>query len=215
MQSTLNHIDRIVENYHLLKHPFYQEWRKGNVTLEVLKQYAVNYHHLTFSLPDILTKLTTKVSSQPRFTKQVEDEKNHIPLFEEFCYRLGLTRDEIDSTQPIPELSTLLTTFETATENIEKAAAAFYVYESQLPALAREKKNGLIEHYGFSFGKSLEFFDVHENEEEHISFWRQLLIDAEPEESLITTAEETARGLWDFLTPFTYKCKGSTTSSQK
>ena len=40
-------VDRMIEERSLLKHPFYQAWQRGDLSLDTLRSYAQYYQHTT------------------------------------------------------------------------------------------------------------------------------------------------------------------------
>jgi pyrroloquinoline-quinone synthase len=82
-------------------------------------------------------------------------------------------------------------------------AWARYAYESQLPAIAKSKIEGLVARYGVSEPRTLKFFQVHEQADiEHSAVCRELL-DALPEADRAEAhagACELAEALQGFLT---------------
>jgi pyrroloquinoline-quinone synthase len=42
--TLLESLDALIEEYHLLKHPFYQAWTKGTLSREALQLYAEQYY---------------------------------------------------------------------------------------------------------------------------------------------------------------------------
>ena len=45
----------IIEEKHLLKHPFYQAWSNGTLPLSVMQKYAIQYYHLELNFPKFLS----------------------------------------------------------------------------------------------------------------------------------------------------------------
>ena len=86
----------------------------------------------------------------------------------------------------------------------EEALAAFYVYESQVPRIAKEKERGLREMYGAD-DKTCGYFALHATADiYHSNIWREQLekrIDTNPEkaEAALDAAENAARMLWQAL----------------
>jgi pyrroloquinoline-quinone synthase len=83
----------------------------------------------------------------------------------------------------------------------EEALAAFYVYESQVPRIAKEKARGLREMYAAS-EKTCGYFTLHATADVyHSNVWRKQLekrLAANPEaaEAALGVAENTAKMLW-------------------
>jgi len=78
-----------------------------------------------------------------------KDSTPHSELWLDFAEGMGASRD-MRGHQPLPEIDSLMTHFhQIASEGTpEETLAAFYVYESQVPRVAREKERGLREIYG-------------------------------------------------------------------
>jgi pyrroloquinoline-quinone synthase len=86
----------------------------------------------------------------------------------------------------------------------EKALAAFYAYESQVPRVAQEKERGLREIYAAD-DKSCGYFSLHATADVyHSRVWRNQLkkrIALHPESAVqaLDAAENAARALWRAL----------------
>lgn len=51
MSELLNRIDRLIEERHLLKHPFYQAWNAGELSIESLLEYSCQYYAQVKAFP--------------------------------------------------------------------------------------------------------------------------------------------------------------------
>jgi pyrroloquinoline-quinone synthase len=40
-----------LDEFHLLKHPFYQAWNEGKLSREIIKDYAEQYYHHVKAFP--------------------------------------------------------------------------------------------------------------------------------------------------------------------
>ncbi len=181
-------IDTIVKKRHLLTHPFYRRWQKGKVTTEVLKEYAKQYYHYESALPSFLEAAVDHLEDGPAkdAVKQVaEDEKSHPEphkdLWMNFAKGLGLTEEEVRSSEPTPRTVNLIETYRSlCARGGEEALGAIYAYESQFPDVARTKAEGLREHYELNDQKALAFFDLHaELDVEHAKAIRSGFADSE------------------------------------
>ena len=79
---------------------------------------------------------------------------------------------------------------------------ALYAYESQFPAVASAKIEGLIDRYGITGEDTLRFFRVHETADVEHSSVCQALLDRLPEAEqaeAVAAGEELAGALWNFL----------------
>jgi pyrroloquinoline-quinone synthase len=55
MPSIANEVDRLIEERSLLKHPFYQAWQRGELTLDTLCAYTAQYYHHVLAFPQYVS----------------------------------------------------------------------------------------------------------------------------------------------------------------
>jgi len=118
--------------------------------------------------------------------------------------RAGLSgRDAVRAQRLNPETQALIDTFrKLSRRSYASGLGALYAYESQFPAVASAKIEGLIDRYGIADEATLRFFRVHQSADvEHSSVCRALLdrLPADEREEAIAAGEELARALWNFL----------------
>jgi pyrroloquinoline-quinone synthase len=81
--------------------------------------------------------------------------------------------------------------------------AAFYAYESQIPAICESKIDGLKKHYRFTKPEQYEYFTVHiEADREHSAAERDLLsryLDDRNFESVKVSVSRVLDALWEML----------------
>ncbi|MEO5936555.1 MAG: CADD family putative folate metabolism protein [Terriglobales bacterium] len=199
--------------FDLLCHPFYQAWTMGELTQTDLREYASDYYHHVAAFPTYLSALHSRlVDGELRravLRNLCEEEIEgaaHSDLWLNFAAGMGADRDAISEGEPIQELQDLMLRFRNiaASGTIPAAMAAFYVYESQVPRVAREKARGLREMYGAD-ATTCGYFTLHQTADVfHSQVWRDQLnnlLDAQPEaagEALIA-AESAAKALWTAL----------------
>ncbi len=49
--TTLAEIERHIAHRHLLQHPFYTAWSRGELPIETLREYAGQYYHFEANFP--------------------------------------------------------------------------------------------------------------------------------------------------------------------
>jgi pyrroloquinoline-quinone synthase len=130
-------------------------------------------------------------------------KQDHASLWLMFACGLGESEEEVRSQQLNAETQALIDTFRRLSRrSYASGLGALYAYESQFPAVASAKIEGLIDRYGISSEETLRFFRVHESADvEHSSVCRSLL-DRLPEEEqaeAVAAGEELAGALWNFL----------------
>ena len=164
-------LDEMTAERSLLRHPFYQAWTAGTLPLERLRNYAVRYYPHVEAFPRYLSAIhsrcTNLATRQALLENLIEEERgaeNHPELWLRFAEALGMSRDKVTGAAPSEAARELVDTFMevTATAPICGGLAALYVYESQIPAVAIAKIDGLRDRYGITDERGLAFFAVHE-----------------------------------------------------
>jgi pyrroloquinoline-quinone synthase len=218
MVATVDIIDeirQITEERSLLKHSFYQAWQHGELTLDALRGYATQYWHHVLAFPQYVsaTHALCPPDAQGDRKELLENlieeeggEENHPELWLRFGEGVGATRADVQKSTPLPETGRLVATFRQATmqRSFAEACAALFVYESQVPDVAKTKIAGLKEFYGIEAPRALQFFEVHIGADEWHSevgagMVRRHTATAEQREAVLETARECADALWSFL----------------
>jgi len=213
MSSTSSHIDSKVAERAMLKHPFYQAWTEGRLPLDTLRDYARQYFHHVEAFPRAISAVHCACPDRDGRRMLAENlaeeegleagKQDHASLWLMFACGLGEGEDAVRAQPLNPETQALIETFRRLSRKSYAAGlGALYAYESQFPAVASAKIEGLIDRYGIADEETLRFFRVHESADvEHRAVCRELL-DRLPEEEraeAIAAGEELAGGLWNFL----------------
>jgi pyrroloquinoline-quinone synthase len=163
-------IDREVNQRHMLNHPFYQRWSAGELTKGELEEYSRQYYPYTKAFPTFLSAMHAHtddvVIRQYLLENLIEEERgpeNHPELWLRFCEALGLDRNDVAATTANSATSALIACIRNLArkENLHEGLAALYAYESQIPAVAKAKIDGLAAWYGISAARDIAFFSVH------------------------------------------------------
>jgi pyrroloquinoline-quinone synthase len=204
-------VDRLIEERSLLKHPFYQAWQRGELTLDMLRSYACQYYHHVLAFPQYVSAAHANCPDQGDRQELLENlieedrgEENHPELWLRFGEALGLTRREMIESVPLPETLRLIETMRDATKNgsFAEGATALYCYESQVPEVAKQKIAGLQRFYGVDDERGLQFFTVHIDADEwHAEVGRGFVNRyGEAESSNVrAAAQRSVDALWGFL----------------
>lgn len=202
----LTHIDA----KHLLKHSFYQMWNEGTLPIEVMQKYAEQYYHLERAFPTFLALMlqtcddaAARAAILDNFNDETAVAKNHRELWLRFGVAIGCTREEMKNSTPLPETINAIATFSRlCAKNYLVGAAALTAYESQIPAIAAKKLEGLRKNYGIESPEGTEFFVVHGvMDVKHTDTWWKMLSNVSETEKpeLEAAAKEGAAALWGFL----------------
>ncbi|OGT49845.1 MAG: hypothetical protein A3E82_09355 [Gammaproteobacteria bacterium RIFCSPHIGHO2_12_FULL_38_11] len=206
--SITQQLQRVISEYHLLKHPFYQAWSRGELTQETLKTYAKQYYHQVQSFPRFISRVHTEcpmIEARKVLLENLVDEeihgKDHPQLWMQFAEGLGESRQEVMNEQAIPETQLLVDKFyELAGRDWRDGLCALYAYESQVPEVSTSKIAGLKQFYNITDEATLEFFTAHQ--EYDVGHAKQVatLIDryVEKDRAVVAT-QEAAQALWGFL----------------
>jgi pyrroloquinoline-quinone synthase len=211
----------IVEQRHLLTHPFYVAWTNGELSLDQLKTYAGQYMHHVLAEPTYLSAVHSNTPHyaidgtsdlRPRQTilqNLVEEElgaKNHPALWKQFAHALGLGEGDLAKAAALPATQRLIETFTDLCRNRPYYAglAALHAFESQVPAVAAVKIEGLRRFYGIDDPSEYEFFSVHEKADVWHSAEEWKLIERaadtpEKRAEVLAATQAACDALWSFL----------------
>lgn len=205
-------INERVARQHLLDHPFYQAWSRGELSLDALRDYATQYYHHVAAFPTYLSAVHTQTENSEirrHILSNLMDEEagspNHPELWLQFAESLGLSREQVKKSAQWDATRSLIKTFRDCCGNRGTGAglASLYAYESQIPAVSEKKIDGLKQFYGFTDPEAYEYFTVHiEADREHAAVEAeqitQLVNDAERPAAL-EAAGEVLAGLYGIL----------------
>ena len=167
----LDALDSLVAEKHLLKHPFYVLWTEGRLSRENLREYAVSYYPHVAAFPRYVSGVHSNcedaVLRQQLLENLVEEERgeaNHPELWRRFAGALGAGSESLTPAPRTPEVAALIESFLETTRrgSVAEGLAALYAYESQIPEIARTKREGLAAFYGITDPEAVRFFTVHE-----------------------------------------------------
>ena len=212
MSKYLDQIDNDIAAKHLLKHPFYLAWTRGELSREALSDYAQQYYQHVAAFPTYLSAVHANCDDQAtrkQVLNNLIDEEagspNHPELWIQFAEGLGIAKPDVHRSENWPETKNLIDTFRSVCHNGSTAdgLAALYAYESQIPAICESKIDGLKKYYGFTDPKHFEYFSVHiEADREHSAAERTLLkrfISEQNFESVRASMNRVLDALWEIL----------------
>jgi pyrroloquinoline-quinone synthase len=212
MNKYLDEIDNDIAAKHLLKHPFYLAWARGELTKAALADYARQYYHHVAAFPMYLSAVHAKCEDQTtrkELLNNLIDEEagspNHPELWLQFAEGLGVSDVEARNTTKEPETKNLIDTFRSVCGggSTAEGVAALYAYESQIPTICESKIDGLKEHYGFSNPEHYQYFSVHlEADREHSGAERKMLerrVDQHNFNSVKASVNRVLDALWEML----------------
>jgi pyrroloquinoline-quinone synthase len=130
----------------------------------------------------------------------------HSDLWLRFAEAMGGARSADDGNSRVPEISNLVNEFRALASEAPVAAAfgALFAYESQVPKIAAEKRNGLKEHYGAD-DRACSYFTLHEKADVlHSAVWRKIIStlieqDERRASEALAGMSRAAQALWSAL----------------
>jgi len=176
--NLIKQIDEMIEERSLLKHPFYQMWSDGKLTLDSLTGYSKEYFQLVKAVPSFMTPIIEKAPNSvvSELIGNQQEESIHIKSWIRFAGELGVSEYELihyegleKTIKSISELFELMNTY-------EGGACAMYAFEKEIPKISQTKLDGLAEFYGMSNENATEYFKLHtEADIRHAASWKNIL----------------------------------------
>jgi len=176
--NLIKRIDEMIEERSLLKHPFYQMWSDGKLTLDSLSGYSKEYFQLVKAVPSFMTPIIEKAPNSviSELIDNQQEESIHINSWIKFAGELGVSEYELihyegleKTRKSVLELSELMNTY-------EGGACAMYAFEKEIPKISQTKLDGLAEFYGISNEEATEYFKLHtEADIRHAASWKNIL----------------------------------------
>jgi pyrroloquinoline-quinone synthase len=210
-------LNKKLDRYHLLTHPFYQVfWNEGKLTREIIKDYAEQYYQHVKAFPRYISathSICDDIEKRKILLENLNDEENvngdHPKLWKNFAAAMGADKDKIDDIKPDWFTRDMIDNFfSQARSSYAEGLASLYTYERQIPEIAETKIQGLKKFYGVNSQEGLEFFEAHKSADVvHRAECEKLLDSLSKEEQVKAEKASilTARYLWNFLSGMTSK----------
>ena len=179
----VDEIRSIVDRKHTKDHPFVQRIAGGDATVPELRFFARQYYQRTARMfPKLVAAVYSRCPDDPELEHMLlenvfsesgfqDPTREHKKLFFQFGRALGLSREEIERTRPVPELQAFIGWRDRVFYNapwLEAVVVQSFVFEGQNLKRAAVIARGLREHYPFT-EEDIAFWAEHgsEVEEEH------------------------------------------------
>ena len=202
-----------VASHAMLQHPFYQLWSEGKLSQATLGEYAKQYYAQVQAFPTYVSAVHSHCDDLPtrqmlleNLLEEEQGPENHPELWLRFAEGLGITREAVKTAQLLPQTTASVCEFKRLTqdEDYRVGLAALYAYESQIPAVARTKREGLKEFYNLDDARAVSFFTVHEyadvlHQQVEIDVLSRECVTGDDKEKALAAAGQAAQALWGFL----------------
>ena len=196
MNSLSKKIDDIIEQKSLLKHPFYQMWSDGKLSIDSLSGYSKEYFQMVKAVPsfvDEIAKFATNELVEEIKANQAE-ESEHLQLWVNFAVGLGVADAEISGYAGLPKTNEAVSELSSLMTSLEAGATAMYALEKEIPKISHTKLEGLEKFYGITAEDATEYFRLHmEADVRHAATWANILdkIPEERHDDLVKIAEKS------------------------
>jgi len=209
-------LNKKLDQYHLLNHPFYKSWNEGKLTREIIKDYAEQYHQHVKAFPRYISathSICEDIEKRKILLENLQDEENpnadHPKLWKNFAIAMGADPDKIENVKREWFTNDMIENFfHQARKSYAEGLASLYTYERQIPEIAETKIRGLKNFYGVKSKEGLEFFEAHKAADVIHRKECEKLLDALTEEEKDKAEKAsvlTARYLWNFLSGMSTK----------
>jgi len=193
--NLIKHIDQMIEERSLLKHPFYEMWSDGKLTLESLTGYSKEYFQLVKAVPNFMTPIIEKAPSSEidELVANQQEESDHIKPWIRFAGALGVSETELMQYEGLPKTQQAVSNLAELMTTYEGGSCAMYAFEKEIPKISQTKLEGLAEFYGMSSQDATEYFKLHtEADIRHAAAWRHILENASTDKNnLIEIADKS------------------------
>ena len=209
-------LNKKLDQYHLLNHPFYKSWNEGKLTREIIKDYAEQYYQHVKAFPRYISathSICEDIEKRKILLENLQDEENpnadHPKLWKNFALAMGANPDKIENVKREWFTNDMIENFfYQARKSYAEGLASLYTYERQIPEIAETKIRGLKKFYGVTSKEGLEFFEAHKAADVIHRKECEKLLDALTEEEKDKAEKAsvlTARYLWNFLSGMSTK----------
>jgi len=180
MSELIYRIDQEVEKKSLLKHPFYKMWSNGELGLNHLQGYSLEYFQLVKVVPEMVHNIKIKLQEsglRSTVEESHREESSHVEPWIRFATSLGIKEQDLlnyicdENTEKAVSLLVELTK-----SPLDEAVCAMYAYELDLPNISRTKIEGLNKFYNLSNADSTNYFEIHQEADiRHANIWRNMI----------------------------------------
>ena len=211
-------LNKKLDKYHLLNHPFYKSWNDGKLTREIIKDYAEQYYQHVKAFPRYISathSICEDIEKRKILLENLQDEENpngdHPKLWKNFALSVGADKNKIEKAKQETFTKRMIDNFfKQARHSYAEGLASLYTYERQIPEIAETKIQGLKKFYGVDTKEGLEFFEAHKAADVIHRVECEKLLDGlskEEQEKAEQASLYTARYLWNFLSGMVSKHK--------
>ena len=154
----LEKLNQQLDEFHLLKHPFYVAWNNGELNKEILKDYAEQYYQHIKAFPRYISathSICEDIENRKILLDNLSDEedftKDHPMLWKNFALAVGADENTVETVDHENFTKEMIDNFfRLSRSSYAEGLGALYAYERQVPEIADTKIKGLVDHYDVS-----------------------------------------------------------------
>ena len=176
--NLIKRIDEMIEERSLLKHPFYEMWSDGKLTVESLAGYSKEYFQLVKAVPGFMSPIIEKApeSVVPELVDNQQEEADHIQPWIKFAGELGISEEELTNYEGLDKTKKAVSNLAELMNTYEGGSCAMYAFEKEIPKISQTKLDGMAQFYGMTSDAATEYFKLHtEADIRHAAAWRNIL----------------------------------------
>lgn len=180
MNKLICRIDQEVDKRSLLKHRFYKMWSNGELGIEHLQGYSLEYFQLVKVVPELVNNILLKMG-ESKLRSIVEEsqkeEESHVEPWIRFASSLGVKKKDLLNHVCDENTKEAVSSLLDLTRNsLDEAICAMYAYEMDLPNISRSKIEGLNKFYNLTSSDSRNYFEIHQEADiRHAAIWRNMI----------------------------------------
>lgn len=178
MSTLIQKIDEMIEERSLLKHPFYEMWSDGKLTLESLKGYSKEYFQLVKAVPSFMSPIIEQSPNSVvnELVANQQEESEHIEPWIKFAGALGIEEEELKKYPGLNKTNQAVSDLASLMDSFESGSCAMYAFEKEIPKISQTKLEGLAKFYGITTDQATEYFKLHtEADIRHAASWKKIL----------------------------------------
>ena len=180
MNKLICRIDQEVDKRSLLKHRFYRMWSNGELGIDHLQGYSLEYFQLVKVVPELVNNILLKMG-ESKLRSIVEEsqkeEESHVEPWIRFASSLGVKKKDLLNHVCDENTKEAVSSLVNLTRNsLDEAICAMYAYEMDLPNISKSKIEGLDKFYNLSSLDSRNYFEIHQEADvRHAAIWRNMI----------------------------------------
>lgn len=180
MNKLIYRIDQEVDKKSLLKHSFYKMWSNGELSIDHLQGYSLEYFQLVKVVPELVNNILLKMG-ESKLSSIVEEskkeEESHVEPWIRFAGSLGVKKNDLLNYVCDENTKKAVSSLLDLTRNsLDEAICAMYAYEMDLPNISKSKIEGLNKFYNLSSSDSRNYFEIHQEADiRHAEIWRNMI----------------------------------------